>query len=112
MSCPGRRHLRPAAWRRVLNLNKAQNPEACPPVVCVCCQVCELLTGRVVVGHSLNKDLKVLLLSHPRKDIRDTARWARGSNAVAGLYEDCFLCREGLVRSSDAGGDVEAAMAL
>jgi RNA exonuclease 4 len=36
--------------------------------------VCELLSGRVVVGHSLNKDLKVLLLSHPRKDIRDTAK--------------------------------------
>lgn len=40
----------------------------------VCCQVSELLTGRVVVGHSINKDLKVLLLSHPRKDIRDTAK--------------------------------------
>ncbi len=37
-------------------------------------QVHELLAGRVVVGHSINKDFKVLLLSHPHKDIRDTAR--------------------------------------
>jgi hypothetical protein len=31
--------------------------------------------GRTLVGHGLSKDLKVLLLSHPRKNIRDTAKW-------------------------------------
>lgn len=35
----------------------------------------ELLQGRVIVGHSISKDFKVLMLSHPRKLIRDTARW-------------------------------------
>lgn len=34
----------------------------------------KLAEGRVLVGHSLSKDLKVLLLSHPRRDIRDTAK--------------------------------------
>jgi len=32
------------------------------------------LEGRVLVGHALNNDLAMLLLSHPRKDIRDTSR--------------------------------------
>jgi RNA exonuclease 4 len=36
--------------------------------------VAELLDGRVLVGHNLTKDLAVLMLSHPRKDIRDTAK--------------------------------------
>lgn len=37
-------------------------------------KVAKLAEGRIIVGHSLSKDLKVLLLSHPRKDIRDTAK--------------------------------------
>jgi RNA exonuclease 4 len=36
--------------------------------------VCKILQGRVLVGHALSHDLDVLFLSHPRKDIRDTAR--------------------------------------
>ena len=32
-----------------------------------------LLKGKVLVGHALKNDLKVLLLSHPRHMIRDTA---------------------------------------
>ncbi|KAJ7532529.1 hypothetical protein O6H91_13G007800 [Diphasiastrum complanatum] len=35
-------------------------------------EVSELLRGRILVGHALHNDLKVLLLSHPRKDMRDT----------------------------------------
>jgi hypothetical protein len=34
----------------------------------------ELLQGRTLVGHGLSKDLRVLMLSHPRKAIRDTAK--------------------------------------
>jgi hypothetical protein len=37
-------------------------------------RVAKMVEGRTLVGHSLSKDLKVLLLSHPRKDIRDTAK--------------------------------------
>lgn len=32
------------------------------------------LEGRVLVGHAVKNDLAVLVLSHPRKDIRDTSR--------------------------------------
>ena len=34
------------------------------------------LGGRVLVGHALKKDLEVLMLSHSRRDIRDTSRHA------------------------------------
>lgn len=33
----------------------------------------ELIAGRIVVGHALRNDIKVLRLSHPWQDIRDTA---------------------------------------
>mmetsp|Transcript_64860 Transcript_64860/g.180264 ORF Transcript_64860/g.180264 Transcript_64860/m.180264 type:complete len:125 (+) Transcript_64860:547-921(+) len=36
-------------------------------------KVATLLKGKVLVGHALKNDLKVLLLSHPRHMIRDTA---------------------------------------
>lgn len=36
-------------------------------------RVCEVLKRKVLVGHALHNDEKVLLLSHPKKDTRDTA---------------------------------------
>lgn len=39
-------------------------------------QVAQLLRGRIIVGHDLRHDLEVLMLDHPRKDIRDTARFS------------------------------------
>lgn len=43
-----------------------------PPFAEVQAQVACLLQGRVLVGHMLENDLLALLLSHPRRDIRDT----------------------------------------
>lgn len=37
-------------------------------------EVADLIEGHLLVGHSLNHDLTVLLLSHPRKKIRDTQK--------------------------------------
>lgn len=37
--------------------------------------VAALLKGRVLVGHSVRNDLEVLELEHPRRDVRDTARF-------------------------------------
>ncbi|KQJ98141.1 RNA exonuclease 4 [Brachypodium distachyon] len=37
--------------------------------------VAELITGKILVGHALHHDLKVLLLGHPKKDIRDTSEY-------------------------------------
>ncbi|XP_064632734.1 RNA exonuclease 4-like [Lineus longissimus] len=35
----------------------------------------DILKGRMLVGHALHNDFKVLFLDHPRKKIRDTARF-------------------------------------
>lgn len=37
-------------------------------------QVANVLNGRILVGHSVHHDLAALMLSHPRKMIRDTSR--------------------------------------
>jgi RNA exonuclease 4 len=36
--------------------------------------VATLLSGRIVVAHAIKNDLDVLMLSHPKRDIRDTSR--------------------------------------
>ncbi|KAF2488100.1 ribonuclease H-like domain-containing protein [Neohortaea acidophila] len=38
--------------------------------------VAQLLDGRILVGHALRNDFNVLVLSHPRRDVRDTSRYA------------------------------------
>ncbi|NXY86157.1 REXO4 exonuclease, partial [Alcedo cyanopectus] len=38
-------------------------------------EVADILNGRILVGHALSNDLKVLLLDHPQKKIRDTQRY-------------------------------------
>ncbi|NXS51933.1 REXO4 exonuclease, partial [Brachypteracias leptosomus] len=38
-------------------------------------EVAEILNGRILVGHALKNDLKVLFLDHPQKKIRDTQRY-------------------------------------
>ncbi|KAK9078223.1 hypothetical protein SSX86_002280 [Deinandra increscens subsp. villosa] len=38
-------------------------------------EVAELLKGKILVGHALRNDLKALLLSHPKTEIRDTAEF-------------------------------------
>jgi RNA exonuclease 4 len=39
--------------------------------------VAALLNGKIVVGHALRNDFNALMLTHPRGDIRDTARYRR-----------------------------------
>ncbi|OQV25059.1 RNA exonuclease 4 [Hypsibius exemplaris] len=38
-------------------------------------EVSEILSGRTLVGHAVHHDLEVLLLSHPKSDIRDTSKF-------------------------------------
>ncbi|KAI3438587.1 hypothetical protein D9Q98_001011 [Chlorella vulgaris] len=38
-------------------------------------QVASVLDGRIIVGHALQNDLEALMLSHRRKDVRDTAKY-------------------------------------
>lgn len=37
-------------------------------------EVSDILQRRILVGHAVKNDLEVLLLSHPKRDIRDTSR--------------------------------------
>ena len=37
--------------------------------------VMKLCKGKILIGHALKNDFKALLLAHPRRDIRDTARY-------------------------------------
>ncbi|KAL4917501.1 hypothetical protein BDW62DRAFT_211192 [Aspergillus aurantiobrunneus] len=37
-------------------------------------EVAEILDGRILVGHALRNDLDALLLSHPKRNIRDTSK--------------------------------------
>ncbi|XP_051151740.1 RNA exonuclease 4 [Andrographis paniculata] len=56
--------IRPHDLRKAKNFNVAQK------------KVAEVIKGRIIVGHALRNDLKALLLSHPKTDIRDTAEYA------------------------------------
>lgn len=38
-------------------------------------EVASMLRGRVLVGHALHNDLKVLFLDHPKRKIRDTQKY-------------------------------------
>jgi RNA exonuclease 4 len=51
-------------------------PEVARPFLDVQKDISSLLTGRTLVGHAIRNDLSVLMLSHPKRDIRDTARHA------------------------------------
>jgi RNA exonuclease 4 len=38
--------------------------------------VAAILKERIIIGHAIRNDLEALLLSHPKKDIRDTSRFS------------------------------------
>lgn len=52
---------------------RARDLRNAPSFAEVQAEVAEILRGRVLVGHALENDLRVLLLSHPRMMQRDTA---------------------------------------
>ncbi|KAI0165020.1 ribonuclease H-like domain-containing protein [Xylariaceae sp. FL1272] len=56
-----------------LTASMLRGPKA-RPFVEVQATIADLLKGRILVGHALNNDLAVLILSHPTPKIRDTAR--------------------------------------
>lgn len=55
--------------RSDINKNKAVTLEQCQQAVL------HILKGKLLVGHALQNDMKVLMLSHPRMLIRDTSRY-------------------------------------
>ncbi|KAI4807997.1 hypothetical protein KUCAC02_027761 [Chaenocephalus aceratus] len=58
-------------------------------------EVAEILQGRIVVGHAIHNDLKILLLDHPKKKIRDTQKYKPFRKIVkSGRPSLKLLCRE------------------
>jgi RNA exonuclease 4 len=53
------------------------HPDTARPFAQVQKEVAALLNGKILIGHAIKNDLNVLLLSHPSRDIRDTARHAK-----------------------------------
>ena len=47
-------------------------------------RVAQLLKGKVLVGHALSNDLQALLITHPKNDIRDTAKYRPFQRLVGG----------------------------
>lgn len=58
-------------------------------------EVAEILQGRIVVGHAIHNDLKILLLDHPKKKIRDTQKYKPFRKIVkSGRPSLKLLCRD------------------
>ncbi|XP_058476430.1 RNA exonuclease 4 [Solea solea] len=58
-------------------------------------EVAEILRGRIVVGHAIHNDLKILLLDHPKKKIRDTQKYKPFKKiAKSGRPSLKVLCKE------------------
>ena len=84
--------------------------------------VASLLKNKIVVGHALKNDFNALMISHPKQDIRDTAKYRRfqryGGNKwrprkLRDLVKenlDLVIQEEG--KSHDSVDDAKAAMEL
>ncbi|KAM4624372.1 RNA exonuclease 4 [Polymixia lowei] len=58
-------------------------------------QVAEIMEGRILVGHAIHNDLKVLFLDHPKKKIRDTQKYKPFKKTVQGGRPSLkVLCKE------------------
>lgn len=81
-------------------------------------EVAEILKGRILVGHAIHNDLKILLLGHPKKMIRDTQKYKPFQERVkSGRPALRDLCKEILNVEVQKGEhssvqDAQAAMRL
>jgi RNA exonuclease 4 len=84
--------------------------------------VASLLKGKVLVGHALTNDLKALMLTHPKHNLRDTAkhrpfqRFANGkwrARKLRDLVKENLKGREGFqVAEHDSVQDAQATMEI
>lgn len=61
-------------WRTSVSGVSAKNMHEARSLEHVQADVSRILTENILVGHAVRNDLEALLLSHPKRDIRDTAR--------------------------------------
>lgn len=97
--------IRPSHMREARTLEEAQS------------SVAAIMKDRIVVGHALRHDFQALLLDHPRKDVRDTARHAPYKKIAGGSPKLSLLASELLGLEIQTGEhssveDARAAMLL
>ncbi len=63
-------------WRTHVSGVSAKNMTTARTFEEVHAEVAEILKDRVLVGHAIKNDLDVLMIGHPKKDIRDTSRFS------------------------------------
>jgi RNA exonuclease 4 len=61
-------------WRTPVSGVSAKHMQEARSLEQVQADVAKILNGNVLVGHAVRNDLDALLLGHPKRDIRDTAR--------------------------------------
>ncbi|KAI5785595.1 ribonuclease H-like domain-containing protein, partial [Peziza echinospora] len=74
-------HVLPPApvtdWRTHVSGIRPSDMDNAIPFALAQAQVAALLKNRILVGHALKNDLDVLMLSHPKRDVRDTSKHER-----------------------------------
>lgn len=63
-------------WRTHVSGVSAKNMATARTFEEVQAEVEQILKDRVLVGHAIKNDLEVLMIGHPKKDIRDTSRFS------------------------------------
>ena len=62
-------------YRTAVSGVRPEDLQGAPPFKDVQAEVSELLKGRLLVGHAIKHDFKVLFLDHPKKMIRNTSKY-------------------------------------
>lgn len=63
-------------WRTHVSGIAPQHMKIARPLEEVQAEISKLVKDRVLIGHAIRHDLDALMLGHPKRDIRDTARHA------------------------------------
>jgi len=71
-------------YRTAVSGVRPEDLQGAPEFKEVQAEVSELLKGRILVGHAIRHDLKVLFLDHPKKMIRDTSKYKPFRTAFGG----------------------------
>lgn len=105
-------------WRTPVSGVSAKNMPEARSLEQVQADVANILNGNVLVGHAVRNDLDALLLSHPKRDIRDTARhppfrlYAGGSSPRLKILASEILGIEIQTGSHSSVQDARATMLL
>jgi RNA exonuclease 4 len=66
--------------------------ESAMPLAQVQTLVASILRGKILIGHALENDLKVIGLQHPWSDIRDTAQYAPFMRKISKENDEKIFC--------------------